>query len=149
MKSVYAKDIKAITKMFNLSEDENWFLKNLSDSINSEKSEICMDIQEILLYGTSIDEKANAVKALLVYFGAKVQKENDLRNHFDQTTCKPFKTRLTVPLMSGKKITNTLLNLYLFLIIRFATIMLRMAQMKKMIKLIFTINFGMKPTTTH
>lgn len=50
MKSVYAKDIKAITKMFNLSEDENWFLKNLSDSINSEKSEICMDIQEILLY---------------------------------------------------------------------------------------------------
>lgn len=78
MKSVYAKDIKAITKMFNLSEDENWFLNNLSDSINSEKSEICMDIQEVLLYGTSIDEKANAVKALLVYFGAKAQKENDL-----------------------------------------------------------------------
>lgn len=65
------------------------------------------------------------------------------------TACKPFKIRSTVPLMSGKKITNTLLNLYLFLIIRFATIMLRMAQMKKMIKLIFTINFGMKPTTTH
>lgn len=88
MKSVYARDIKAITKMFNLSEDENWFLKNLSDSINSEKSEICMDIQEVLLYGTSIDEKANAVKALLVYFGAKAQKENDLRNKFDQTTWK-------------------------------------------------------------
>lgn len=51
--------------------------------------------------------------------------------------------------MSEKKITNTLLNLYLFLIIRFSTIMLRMAQMKKMIKLIFTINSGMKPTTTH
>lgn len=48
-----------------------------------------------------------------------------------------------------KEDSNTLLNLYLFLIIRFATIMLRMAQMKKMIKLIFTINFGMKPTTTH
>lgn len=88
MKLIYAKDIKAITKMFNLSEDENWFLKNLSDSINSEKSEICMDIQEVLLYGTSIDEKANAVKALLVYFGAKAQKENDLRNKFDQTTWK-------------------------------------------------------------
>ena len=88
MKSVYAKDIKAITKIFNLSEDEIWFLKNLSDSINSEKSEICMDIQEVLLYGTSIDEKANAVKALLVYFGAKAQKENDLRNKFDQTTWK-------------------------------------------------------------
>lgn len=48
MKLIYAKDIKAITKMFNLSEDENWFLKNLSDSINSEKSEICMDITRIL-----------------------------------------------------------------------------------------------------
>ena len=88
MKSVYAKDIKAITKMFNLSEDENWFLKNLSDSINSEKSEICMDIQEVLLYGTSIDDKRNAVKALLVYFGAKAQKENDLRMAFNQTTWK-------------------------------------------------------------
>lgn len=88
MKSVYARDIKAITKMFNLSEDENWFLKNLSDSINSEKSEICMDIQEVLLYGTNIDDKRNAVKALLVYFGAKAQKENDLRMAFDRTTWK-------------------------------------------------------------
>lgn len=88
MKSVCAKDIKAISKMFNLSEDENWFLRNLSDSINSEKSEICMDIQEILLYGTSVDDKRNAVKALLVYFGAKAQKENDLRMMLDQTTWK-------------------------------------------------------------
>lgn len=45
-----------------------------------------MDIQEVLLYGTSIGEKRNAVKALLVYFGAKAQKENDLRNKFDQTS---------------------------------------------------------------
>lgn len=40
-------------------------------------------------------------------------------------------------------------NLYLFLIIKFATIILRMVQMKKTLKLIFTINSGMKPTTTH
>lgn len=88
MKLIYAKDIKAITKMFNLSEDENWFLKNLSDSINSEKSEICMDVQEVLLYNTHNDDKRNAVKALLVYFGAKAQKENDLRMLLDQTTWK-------------------------------------------------------------
>ena len=42
-----------------------------------------------------------------------------------------------------------LTELVLVLNHKICTIMLRMAQMKKMIKLIFTINFGMKPTTTH
>lgn len=86
MKAIYAKDIKAMVKKFNLTEDESWYLNDIADGINKERTEICFDIQDILLYGTSISEKRNAINSLLVYFGSKVQKENDTRMKLDVTT---------------------------------------------------------------
>lgn len=86
MKAIYAKDIKAMIKKFNLTEDESDYLKDIAEDINNERTEICENIQSILLYGTMIDEKRSAIRALLVYFGAKAQKENDLRMKLDRTT---------------------------------------------------------------
>ena len=86
MKAIYAKDIKAMVKKFNLTEDESEYLNDIAEAINKERTEICDDIQRVLLYGSMIDEKRSAIRALLVYFGAKAQKENDLRMKFDRTT---------------------------------------------------------------
>lgn len=86
MKAIYAKDIKAMVKKFNLTEDESDYLNDIAEAINKERTEICDDIQRVLLYGSMIDEKRSAIRALLVYFGAKAQKENDLRMKFDRTT---------------------------------------------------------------
>lgn len=86
MKAIYAKDIKAMVKKFNLTEDESEYLSDIAEAINKERTEICDDIQRVLLYGSMIDEKRSAIRALLVYFGAKAQKENDLRMKFDRTT---------------------------------------------------------------
>lgn len=87
MKTIYAKDIKAMVKKFNLNEDESWYLTDLANEINKSK-EMIVGLQEVLLYGTSIDEKRNAINALLIFFGAKVQKENDLRMKLRETTWK-------------------------------------------------------------
>lgn len=86
MKAIYAKDIKAMVKKFNLTEDESEYLNDIAEAINKERTEICDDIQRVLLYGSMIDEKRSAIRALLVYFGAKAQKENDLRMALDKTT---------------------------------------------------------------
>ena len=86
MKAIYAKDIKAMVKKFNLTEDESGYLNDIAEAINKERTEICDDIQRVLLYGSMIDEKRSAIRALLVYFGAKAQKENDLRMALDKTT---------------------------------------------------------------
>lgn len=86
MKAIYAKDIKAMVKKFNLTEDESEYLNDIAEAINKERTEICEDIQSVLLYGSMIDEKRSAIRALLVYFGAKAQKENDLRMKLDKTT---------------------------------------------------------------
>lgn len=86
MKAIYAKDIKAMVKKFNLTEDESWYLNDIADSINKERTEICFNIQNTLLYGTSVREERNAINSLLVYFGSKVQKENDTRMKLDVTT---------------------------------------------------------------
>ena len=86
MKAIYARDIKAMVKKFNLTEDESDYLNDIAEAINKERTEICDDIQRVLLYGSMIDEKRSAIRALLVYFGAKAQKENDLRMKFDRTT---------------------------------------------------------------
>lgn len=88
MKAIYAKDIKAMVKKFNLTEDETYWLKDIAESINKERTEICYDIQSVLLYGTRINEIRAAVNSLLVYFGSKVQKENDTRMKLDVTTWK-------------------------------------------------------------
>lgn len=86
MKAIYAKDIKAMVKKFNLTDDESEYLNDIAEAINKERTEICEDIQSVLLYGSMIDEKRSVIRALLVYFGAKAQKENDLSMKLDKTT---------------------------------------------------------------
>lgn len=86
MKAIYAKDIKAMVKKFNLTEDESEYLNDIAEAINKERTEICEEIQMTLLYGSWAQARDNAIRALLVYFGAKVQKENDLRMALDKTT---------------------------------------------------------------
>lgn len=85
MKAIYAKDIKAMVKKFNLTDDESEYLYGIAEAINKERTEICEDIQSVLLYGSMIDEKRSAIRALLVYFGAKAQKENELYRKLDKT----------------------------------------------------------------
>lgn len=85
MKAIYAKDTKAMVKKFNLTEDESEYLNDIAEAINKERTEICDDIQRVLLYGSMIDEKRSAIRALLVYFGAKAQKENELYMKLDRT----------------------------------------------------------------
>lgn len=86
MKAIYAKDIKAMVKKFNLTEDESEYLNDIAEAINKERTEICEEIQMTLLYGSWAQARDNAIRALLVYFGAKIQKENDLRMKLDRTT---------------------------------------------------------------
>ena len=86
MKAIYAKDIKAMVKKFNLTEDESEYLNDIAEAINKERTEICEEIQMTLLYGSWAQARDNAIRALLVYFVAKAQKENDLRMALDKTT---------------------------------------------------------------
>lgn len=86
MKAIYAKDIKAMVKKFNLTEDESEYLNDIAEAINKERTEICEEIQMTLLYGSWAQARDNAIRALLVYFGAKAQKENDLRMALDKRT---------------------------------------------------------------
>ena len=74
MKAIYAKDIKAMVKKFNLTEDESEYLNDIAEAINKERTDLCEDIQMTLLYGSYSKSKRNAIRALLVYFGAKAQK---------------------------------------------------------------------------
>jgi hypothetical protein len=86
MKAIYAKDIKAMVKKFNPTEDESEYLNDIAEAINKERTDICEEIQMTLLYGSWAQARDNAIRALLVYFGAKAQKENDLRMALDKTT---------------------------------------------------------------
>ncbi len=92
MKTIYAKDINAMVKKFILTEDESEYLNDIAEAINKERTGICEEIQMTLLYGSWAKAKRNAICALLVYFGAKVQRENDLRMQLDQTTWMMAKT---------------------------------------------------------
>lgn len=85
MKAIYAKDIKAMVKKFNLTEDESDYLNDIAEAINKERTDLCEDIQMTLLYGSYSKSKRNAIRALLVYFGAKAQKENELYWKLDRT----------------------------------------------------------------
>ena len=85
MKAIYAKDIKAMVKKFNLTEDESEYLNDIAEAINKERTEICEEIQMTLLYGSWAQARDNAIRALLVYFGAKAQKENELYRKLDKT----------------------------------------------------------------
>lgn len=85
MKTVYAKDIKAMVKKFSLTEDEKSYLLDISEQINKNKTSICAELQETLLCGSWSKDRSNAVTALLVYFGGKLQKTNDFRMALDRT----------------------------------------------------------------
>ena len=85
MKAIYAKDIKAMVKQFDLIEAESDYLNDLAEAINKERTDLCEDIQMTLLYGSYSKSKRNAIRALLVYFGAKAQKENELYRKRDRT----------------------------------------------------------------
>lgn len=86
MNAIYTKDIKAMIKKFNLTEDESEYLTDIAEAINKERTDICEEIQMILCYGSWAKAQRNAIRAMLVYFGAKAQKEKDLRNALDKTT---------------------------------------------------------------
>lgn len=75
MKAIYAKDIKAMVKQFDLNEAESDYLNDIAEAINKERTDLCEDIQMTLLYGSYSKSKRNAIRALLVYFGAKAQKK--------------------------------------------------------------------------
>lgn len=85
MKAIYAKDIKAMVKQFDLNEAESDYLNDIAEAINKERTDLCEDIQMTLLYGSYSKSKRNAIRALLVYFGAKAQKENELYWKLDRT----------------------------------------------------------------
>lgn len=84
MKAIYAKDIKAMVKKFNLTEDESEYLNDIAEAINKERTEICEEIQMTLLYGSWAQARDNAIRALLVYFGAKAQKENEKASLYNE-----------------------------------------------------------------
>ena len=100
MKAIYAKDIKAMVKKFNLTEDESEYLNDIAEAINKERTEICEEIQMTLLYGSWAQARDNAIRALLVYFGAKAQKENDLPMKLDRTTWEIAKAAMVGQLAS-------------------------------------------------
>lgn len=86
MKTIYATDIKAMVRKFSLTEDEEWYVNNIAHLVNQENTAICPSIQETLEHGSWAESRDNAIKAMICYFGAKAQKENDLHNAFDRTS---------------------------------------------------------------
>ena len=86
MKTIYATDIKAMVRKFSLTEDEGWYVNNIAHLVNQENTDTCPSIQETLEHGSWAESRDNAIKAMICYFGAKAQKENDLHNAFDRTS---------------------------------------------------------------
>jgi len=87
MKTIKTNDIKAMTKLFKLSDLEAIYLQGFADSINAEKSDTCGDLQFYLIHGTSDNaERRAAINALLIYEAAKAQADNDLHMALDKTS---------------------------------------------------------------
>lgn len=63
----------AIVNAFKLSEDEQWFLQIMIDSINREKTNVCPYITDILSDGPLVENERSAVNALILYFAAQTQ----------------------------------------------------------------------------
>lgn len=64
MKAIYANDIKAMVKQFDLNEAESDYLNDIAEAINKERTDLCEDIQMTLLYGSYSKSKRNAIRAL-------------------------------------------------------------------------------------
>ena len=43
MKAIYAKDIKAMVKQFDLNEAESDYLNDIAEAINKERTDLCED----------------------------------------------------------------------------------------------------------
>nr|DAN13049.1 MAG TPA: hypothetical protein [Caudoviricetes sp.] len=72
-KNITVKEMGAIVNAFKLSEDEQYFLQNIIDSINREKMNVCHYITDILSDGPLVANERSAVNALVLYFAAKTQ----------------------------------------------------------------------------
>lgn len=66
-----------MVKMFNLSEDEQWWLNDIADGINAERGESKYGTHLSFLMSPHCDtlnaDRYNALCSILVYFGLKVQ----------------------------------------------------------------------------
>jgi hypothetical protein len=78
-KLITVKEMGAIVNAFKLSEDEQWYIHVLIDSINREKTNVCPYITDILSDGPVVENERSAVNALVLYFAAKIQKIYGLR----------------------------------------------------------------------
>lgn len=74
-KLITVKEMGAIVNAFKLSEDEQWFLHIMIDSINREKTNVCHYITDILSDGPLVENERSAVNALILYFAAYGIKE--------------------------------------------------------------------------
>lgn len=76
-KIVKANDVRKMVKMFNLSEDEQYWLNDIADDVNAQKSESRYGTRLSFLMSpeccTLDADKYNAICSLLMYFGLKVQ----------------------------------------------------------------------------
>lgn len=80
MKTICKKDIQAMQKMFGLTESELRYVELFSDSVNAAKRDSGRQSyfeHALLTLSALIDEADAAVKAILIYTGAKIQKENE------------------------------------------------------------------------
>lgn len=74
MKAIKVNEVRAIKKEFNLTEQEGWYLEDLTDEVNAAKDGHCDALQNDLFYGTILKDKRNAIMALLIFEGRKAQK---------------------------------------------------------------------------
>lgn len=75
-KTVKVSDIRRMVKMFNLSEDEQFWLSDICYDINAEqdKSRYSTRLSFLMSPEWSLDsDRYNAIASILMYFGLKVQ----------------------------------------------------------------------------
>lgn len=87
-KLVKVRDIRNIVKMFNLSEDEEYWLKDITDNINEERNMSRYTTHLTFLMSpacqTLTPERYAAIASMLIYFGIKAQKQV---GHLFSETC--------------------------------------------------------------
>ncbi len=78
-KTVKASDIRKMVKMFDLSEEEQFYLNDIADDINDERKMASYNTQLTFMMSpnccTLTKDRYNAIAAILLYFGLQVQKE--------------------------------------------------------------------------
>jgi hypothetical protein len=82
MKTICKKDIQAMKELYGLTESELQFVKAFSDCVNVSKPfNPCQSYfgWALLRFGNLNADADAAVKAILIYIGAKINKENDGR----------------------------------------------------------------------